>query len=580
MKKLGKYFKHYKKEALLSPLFKLLEAGLELLVPLIVASMIDRGIRGGDTGHILRMTLLLIFFAVSGMLFAITAQYFAAKLALGYVTELRDDLFAHIMRLSHAEADLLGKDTLTTRLVNDTAQIQAGVNLCFRLVLRSPLIVFGALFMASLIDLRQAMIFFVVILLLFLVVFLIMKHNVRRYKSVQKNVDRITGKISENLSGVRVLRAFHAQEGEKKAFNLDAKELNEKQNAAGRLSGLLNPLTYIIINLGIVALLKIGAADVGSKRLSGGELIALVNYMGQILVELLKLANLIILLAKSLASAKRVGEIFDIRSSLREGEEDFKRACESFDAKEGFIEFCEVGFAYPLSSANAIEKISFRVRKGESIGIIGGTGSGKSTLMHLLPRFYDTGEGRILIAGRNIQDYSLSSLRSKIALVDQENRLFQGSIASNLEWGKQNPSEEEMEAAAEAAQALSFIREKRDAFHEKVFQKGRNFSGGQRQRLSIARALIKEADILILDDASSALDYLTDARLREAIGRLKKDLTLFIVSQRVAGIASADRIIVLDEGRIAGMGTHSELLENCGIYQEICRSQEMVQGGI
>lgn len=576
MKRLGRYFRNYTKEAWLAPLFKLLEAGLELLVPLIIASMIDRGIRGGDTGHILRMSALLVVFAISGMLFAITAQYFAARLAIGYATEIRDDLFRHVMGFSHAEADVLGKDTLITRIVNDTTQIQTGANLCFRLVLRSPLIVFGALFMAFLIDARQAAIFAAVILLLFFVVFIIMKNNVIRYRSVQQSLDRITGKISENLSGIKVLRAFRAQEGEKRAFNLYAEELNAKQNAAGRLSGLLNPLTYVIVNLGIVAVLKTGAADIGSGRLSGGQLVALVNYMGQILVELLKLANLIILLSKSFASARRVADVFEIKSTLREGEEDFKKACESFCEEEGFIEFRKVGFSYPLSSANAIENISFCVRKGENIGIIGGTGSGKSTLMHLLPRFYDVGEGELRIAGRDIRSYSLESLRASIALVDQENRLFRGSIASNLRWGKENASEKELEEAAEAAQAVSFIREKKDAFAESVLQKGRNFSGGQRQRLSIARAFIKDAKILILDDASSALDYLTEARLREAIRVWKKRLTLFTVSQRVASIASADRILVLDEGRIAGAGTHEELLENCGVYREICRSQEMI----
>lgn len=573
MKRLWKYFGHYKKEAVLAPLFKFLEASFELSVPLIVASIIDKGIRGGDSDHIIHMSAVLVSFAVLGVVFALTAQYFAAKLALGYTTELRDDLFMHIIKFSHAEADIMGEDTLITRIINDTMQIQTGINLLFRLVLRSPLIVFGALFMAFMIDFHHAMIFTCIILLLFAVVFFIMKQNVIYYRNVQEGIDRILGKISENLSGVRVLRAFHSQKEEKKEFRKYAEELYIKQKRAGRLSGLMNPLTYSIINLGVIAILQRGAIDIGRGNLSGGEVVALINYMGQILVELLKLANLIILLSKSLACAKRVSDVFELKTSLKDGNLNFNATYKAFDKKRPLIEFQHVNFAYPLSGTNTIEDISFQVMRGETIGIIGGTGSGKTTLINMLPRFYDSTKGCIQIAGHNIKEYSLATLRESIAIVEQSNHLFQGSIASNLRWGKSNAGIEEMEKAAEVAQAKEFIGQKTGGFNSSVARQGRNFSGGQKQRLSIARAIIKDPDILILDDASSALDYLTDARLREEIAKLKNDLTVFIVSQRVAGICNADKIIVLDEGRTVGIGTHKELLESCKIYQEICRSQ-------
>ena len=570
MLRLIRYLKDYKKESVLAPLFKFLEAAFELLVPLVIAKIIDVGIANKDSDYIIKMGILLVSLAVIGLSSAIVAQYFSAKAATGFGTKLRDDLFAHILSFSHAETDILGRDTLVTRVTNDSDQVQNGVNRFFRLVLRSPFIVAGAFIMSFNIDAKMSIIAFTVIVILAIIVSVIMSKSIGLYRNVQRKLDKVLGKTGENLSGIRVIRAFSKEESEVSEYNDATKDLYNDQVMVGNISALLNPLTYVVVNLGIVAILQSGAIQVNIGNLSTGQVVALINYMSQILVELVKLANLIILLAKASACAKRINEIFDIKSSIKGGK--LKLEINNFEGD--IISFEDVGFAYPKSKQEALSDISFCIKKGETIGIIGGTGSGKSSLINLIPRFYDISRGKIKLAGKDIKEYSLESIRENIALVEQKSRLFRGDIKSNLLWGDNNASEQELYEAATIAQAVDVINSKENKLNSEVLMYGNNFSGGQKQRLSIARSLVKKAGILILDDSSSALDYATDSRLRKAIKQIK-NITTLIVSQRIVSIKNADRIIVLDDGKIVGIGTHDELLESNSIYREIYNSQIM-----
>lgn len=570
MLRLIRYLKDYKKESVLAPLFKFLEAAFELLVPLVIAKIIDVGIANKDSDYIIKMGILLVSLAVIGLSSAIVAQYFSAKAATGFGTKLRDDLFAHILSFSHAETDILGRDTLVTRVTNDSDQVQNGVNRFFRLVLRSPFIVAGAFIMSFNIDAKMSIIAFTVIVILAIIVSVIMSKSIGLYRNVQRKLDKVLGKTGENLSGIRVIRAFSKEESEVSEYNDATKDLYNDQVMVGNISALLNPLTYVVVNLGVVAILQAGAIQVNIGNLSTGQVVALINYMSQILVELVKLANLIILLAKASACAKRINEIFDIKSSIKGGK--LKLEINNFEGD--IISFEDVGFAYPKSKQEALSDISFCIKKGETIGIIGGTGSGKSSLINLIPRFYDISRGKIKLAGKDIKEYSLESIRENIALVEQKSRLFRGDIKSNLLWGDNNASEQELYEAATIAQAVDVINSKENKLDSEVAMYGNNFSGGQKQRLSIARSLVKKAGILILDDSSSALDYATDSRLRKAIKQIK-NITTLIVSQRIVSIKNADRIIVLDDGKIVGIGTHDELLESNPIYREIYNSQIM-----
>ena len=570
MLRLVRYLKDYKKESVLAPLFKFLEAAFELLVPLVIAKIIDVGIANKDSDYIINMGILLVSLAVIGLSSAIVAQYFSAKAATGFGTKLRDDLFAHILSFSHAETDILGRDTLVTRVTNDSDQVQNGVNRFFRLVLRSPFIVAGAFIMSFNIDAKMSIIAFTVIVILAIIVSVIMSKSIGLYRNVQRKLDKVLGKTGENLSGIRVIRAFSKEESEVSEYNDATKDLYNDQVMVGNISALLNPLTYVVVNLGIVAILQAGAIQVNIGNLSTGQVVALINYMSQILVELVKLANLIILLAKASACAKRINEIFDIKSSIKGGK--LKLEINNFEGD--IISFEDVGFAYPKSKQEALSDISFCIKKGETIGIIGGTGSGKSSLINLIPRFYDISRGKIKLAGKDIKEYSIESIRENIALVEQKSRLFRGDIKSNLLWGDNNASEQELYEAATIAQAVDVINSKENKLNSEVLMYGNNFSGGQKQRLTIARSLVKKAGILILDDSSSALDYATDSRLRKAIKQIK-NITILIVSQRIVSIKNADRIIVLDDGKIVGIGTHDELLESNSIYREIYNSQIM-----
>ena len=570
MLRLARYLKEYKLESALAPLFKLLEATFELLVPIVIARIIDIGIAGGDSNYIIKMGVLLVTLAVIGLTSAIIAQYFSAKAATGFGTKLRDDLFAHILGFSHAEIDVLGRDTLVTRVTNDSDQVQNGINRFFRLVLRSPFIVAGAFIMSFNIDSRMSMIALTVIAVLAITVALIMSKSIRLYRNVQKKLDRVLGKTGENLTGIRVIRAFSKESSEVAEYENATKDLYNDQVLVGDISALLNPLTYVVVNLGIVAILKAGAMQVNIGNLTTGQVVALINYMSQILVELVKFANLIILLSKASACAKRINEIFDIKCSLKGGSKELDLS----DCNGDIITFENVGFAYPKAKEEALSDISFSIKKGETIGIIGGTGSGKSSLINLIPRFYDIGRGSIKLAGKDIKEYSLDSIRKNVALVEQKSRLFRGNIRDNLLWGNENADDGELFEAAQTAQAMDVINSKERRLDSEVAMYGNNFSGGQKQRLSIARSLVKKAGILILDDSSSALDYATDSRLRKAIRQIK-DITTIIVSQRIVSIKNADRIVVLDDGKIVGIGNHEELLENNPIYREIYNSQVM-----
>lgn len=570
MLRLARYLKEYKLESALAPLFKLLEATFELLVPIVIARIIDIGIAGRDSNYIIKMGVLLVTLAVIGLTSAIIAQYFSAKAATGFGTKLRDDLFAHILGFSHAEIDVLGRDTLVTRVTNDSDQVQNGINRFFRLVLRSPFIVAGAFIMSFNIDPRMSMIALTVIAVLAITVALIMSKSIRLYRNVQKKLDRVLGKTGENLTGIRVIRAFSKESSEVAEYENATKDLYNDQVLVGDISALLNPLTYVVVNLGIVAILKAGAVQVNIGNLTTGQVVALINYMSQILVELVKFANLIILLSKASACAKRINEIFDIKCSLKGGSKELDLS----NCNGDIITFENVGFAYPKAKEEALSDISFSIKKGETIGIIGGTGSGKSSLINLIPRFYDISRGSIKLGGQDIKEYSLDSIRKNVALVEQKSRLFRGNIRDNLLWGNENADDGELFEAAQTAQAMDVINSKERRLDSEVAMYGNNFSGGQKQRLSIARSLVKKAGILILDDSSSALDYATDSRLRKAIRQIK-DITTIIVSQRIVSIKNADRIVVLDDGKIVGIGNHEELLENNPIYREIYNSQVM-----
>ena len=572
MLRLVRYLKDYKVESVLAPLFKFLEAAFELLVPLVIAKIIDIGIENKDSNYIIKMGILLVTLAVIGLISAIVAQYFSAKAATGFGTKLRDDLFAHILKFSHAETDILGRETLVTRITNDSDQVQNGVNRFFRLVLRSPFIVAGAFVMSFNIDAKMSLIAFTVIVILSIIVAFIMSKSIGLYRNVQRKLDKVLGKTGENLTGIRVIRAFSKEKSEVGEYDAATEDLYNDQLRVGNISALLNPLTYVVVNLGIVAILQSGGIQVNIGNLTTGQVVALINYMSQILVELVKFANLIILLAKASACAKRINEIFDIKSSINGGNSEL--VLNDFDGE--IITFENVGFAYPKSKQEAISDITFSVRKGETIGIIGGTGSGKSSLINLIPRFYDISRGSIKIAGRDIKDYTLDSIRKNVALVEQKSRLFRGNIRNNLLWGDNSATDEALYEAADIAQATDVINSKEDKLDSEVAMYGNNFSGGQKQRLSIARSLVKRAGILILDDSSSALDYTTDSRLRKAIKEIK-NITTLIVSQRIVSIKNADRIIVLDDGKIVGIGTHDELLENNPIYKEIHNSQIMAE---
>ena len=569
MKKLLYFMKDYKKESVLAPLFKMLEAFFELFVPLVVASIIDDGIVPKDSGHIIRMCLLLLVLAAVGLTCSITAQYFAAKSAVGAATGIRYELFTHIQTLGYEEMDMVGTSTLITRMTSDINQVQNGINLVLRLFLRSPFIVFGAMIMAFTIDMKAAMIFVVAIILLSIVVFGVMFITKPLYKKVQSGLDTILGTTRENLTGVRVIRAFHQEQAEYNKFLAENEELTSLQKFAGKISGLTNPLTFIIINFAILVLIHTGAVRVSLGTLSQGQVVALYNYMSQILVELIKLANLIISVTKAMACFNRIQDVFHIEPSMKEGTKTVAAAGNTTPA----VEFKNVSFTYAGGGDHAVENISFKAMPGQTIGIIGDTGSGKSTLVNLIPRFYDVSEGEVDIAGKNIQDYTYGSLRNTISVVPQKAQLFAGTIRDNLTFGCPDATEEQIEEALAISQAKEFVDTKEGRLDAKIEQGGKNLSGGQRQRLTLARALVPQSDILIMDDSASALDYATDARLRKAIQDMKRKPTVFIVSQRTSSIQNADMILVLDDGKIAGQGTHEQLLKSCNIYREIYETQ-------
>ncbi|QUF81707.1 ABC transporter ATP-binding protein [Anaerobutyricum hallii] len=569
MKKLLYFMKDYKKESVLAPLFKMLEAFFELFVPLVVASIIDDGIVPKDSGHIIRMCLLLLVLAAVGLTCSITAQYFAAKSAVGAATGIRYELFTHIQTLGYEEMDTVGTSTLITRMTSDINQVQNGINLVLRLFLRSPFIVFGAMIMAFTIDVKAAMIFVVAIILLSIVVFGVMFITKPLYKKVQSGLDTILGTTRENLTGVRVIRAFHQEQAEYNKFLAENEELTSLQKFAGKISGLTNPLTFIIINFAILVLIHTGAVRVSLGTLSQGQVVALYNYMSQILVELIKLANLIISVTKAMACFNRIQDVFHIEPSMKEGTKTVAAAGNTTPA----VEFKNVSFTYAGGGDHAVENISFKAMPGQTIGIIGGTGSGKSTLVNLIPRFYDVSEGEVDIAGKNVQDYTYGSLRNTISVVPQKAQLFAGTIRDNLTFGCPDATEEQIEEALAISQAKEFVDTKEGRLDAKIEQGGKNLSGGQRQRLTLARALVPQSDILIMDDSASALDYATDARLRKAIQDMKRKPTVFIVSQRTSSIQNADMILVLDDGKIAGQGTHEQLLKSCNIYREIYETQ-------
>ena len=611
MKRLLSYMKDYRKESILGPLFKMLEASFELLVPLVVASMVDVGIRNRDGGYIMKMGGLLLLLALVGLACSLTAQYFAAKAATGAGTALRNDLYKHIGTLSYAEIDSVGTATLITRMTSDINQVQNGINMTLRLLLRSPFVVFGAMIMAFTVDLRSAMVFVVTIPVLCVVVFGIMLVSMPLYRSVQRQLDKVLLTTRENLMGVRVIRAFNRQESEVGKFEGENDRLVQMQVFVGKISALLNPVTYVIINVAIVAVIWVGGEQVDSGTITQGKVIALVNYMSQILVELIKMANLIILISKATACMNRVDSIFQVETSVKERgslgggthengslgggiqenvshgkgiqenvshiKEDSCESPPSTGPSAGGpvpkVEFRDMDFVYSGAKAPALSGISFKAMPGQTIGVIGGTGSGKTTLVNLIPRFYDADKGQVLVDGVDVRNHTLDGLRSKIGVVPQRPVLFKGTLRDNMKWGKKDASDEEIYDALNMAQARDFVNDKDQGLMLHIDQGGRNLSGGQRQRLTIARALVRRPEILIMDDSASALDFATDARLRKAIRQGTKDMTVFIVSQRATTIKQADLILVLDEGALAGMGTHKELLNSCEVYREICLSQ-------
>ena len=579
MKRLMTYLKDYKKESILAPLFKLLEAFFELLVPLVMANIIDYGISNRNMGYIGKMGLLLLLLGVVGLASSITAQFFAAKAAVGFSTKLRQALFNHIEDLSFTDIDKAGTSTMITRMTSDVNQVQSGINMTLRLFLRSPIIVFGAMIMAFTIDVKCALIFVVAIPLLSVVVFGIILSTIPMYKKVQSKLDQVLGITRENLTGVRVIRAFHQEAKEADRFRENNEALSAMQIFVGKISACMNPVTYIIVNGAIIALIYTGAVQVNIGNLSQGEVVAIINYMNQILVELVKLANLIVTMTKALACAERVASVFDIGAdAVYVGVQDQKLA-DKVDKSAPFLDFKHVSLTYQGAGAPTLQDMNFTVNRGDTVGIIGGTGSGKTSLVNLIPGFYPATEGEILLEGRDIRTMRDEELRGRIGVVPQKAVLFKGTIRSNLQWGKPDATEEEMWKALELAQASEVVDGKPGKLDATVAQNGKNFSGGQRQRLTIARALVRNPEILILDDSASALDYATDAKLRAAIRTLEDKTTTFIVSQRASTIRHADKIIVLDDGEIAGMGTHDELLKDCTVYQEIYYSQYPEQRG-
>ncbi len=567
MKHLIPYFKKYKLQSILAPLFKMLEACFDLAVPLIVASMIDNGIANDDRGFIVSRFFLLILMALLGLLSSFTAQFFAAKAAIGTATGLRHELLRKVQSLSFNELDKIGKSTLITRMTGDINQVQNGINMFLRLFMRSPFIVFGAAILAFTVDKELALIFVGIILVLFVVVFGMMKITKPLHKDVQQSLDRVTGKTAESINGVRVIRAFMREEVQKESFRRVNSELLTRQLKVGRLSALLNPVTFVVVNAAIMLVLYYGAWKTNWGLIFPGDIVALINYIGQILIELVKLANLITLIARSVASMERVGQLLDTESSMEYGNEAL---C---DENAPAVVFDKVSFTYGGAGAPSLTDISFTAEKGETVGIIGGTGSGKSTLVHLIARFYDATEGEILLKGKNIRLLTKSTLNSTVSLVPQKAQLFSGTVRSNLLWGNRNASDGELWKALEMSQADGFVKEKDGGLDARVEESGRNLSGGQRQRLTIARALVSKADVLILDDSASALDFATEAALRKALKGLHGEKTVFIVSQRTSSIAHADKILVLDDGMLAGVGDHESLLSGCEVYREIHESQ-------
>ena len=575
MKKLLKYLKDYKLESVMGPLFKMLEASFELFVPLVMANIIDTGIKNADQPYIWKMCGMLILLAAIGLTCSLTAQYFSAKAAVGFGTALRNDLFRHINSLSYREIDTIGTSTLITRMTSDINQVQSGVNLVLRLFLRSPFIVFGAMIMAFQVNVRAALIFVVAIPLLSIVVFGILLISMPLYKKVQKQLDQVLLTTRENLLGARVVRAFNRQQDEMKKFDEANSLLVNSQVFVGKISALMNPVTYVIVNGATIILIWTGAWQVEGGIITQGAVVALVNYMSQILVELVKLANLIITISKSLACANRISAVFEETSSIEDKADAVVLAANAGDAQEqpAKVEFASMDFAYAGSSENALSQISFQAMRGQTIGIIGGTGSGKSTLVNLIPRFYDATGGRVLVDGVNVKDMPLQALREKIGIVPQKAVLFKGTLRDNIRWGKPDATDEEIYHALEIAQARDFVDSKDEGLDLMIQQGGKNLSGGQKQRLTIARALVRNPEILVLDDSASALDFATDAALRKAIRENTKDMTVFLVSQRATTIKNADQILVLDDGNLVGRGTHKELLDTCEVYREICFSQ-------
>ena len=569
MKMIMRFLKDYKKECVLAPLFKMLEAIFELFVPLVVSSVIDKGIVNADKGYIMQMCFMLILLAIIGLVCAITAQYFSAKAAVGAATGMRHSLFAHIQTFSFTEMDTLGTSTLVTRMTSDINQVQNGINMVLRLFLRSPFIVFGAMIMAFTIDVKAALVFVAAIPVLALIVFGIMLATRPMYKNVQSGLDKILGITRENLTGVRVIRAFNKEQDEVKRFKNDNESLNRLQKYVGKISGLMNPLTYVVVNVSIIALIWIGGVRVNAGALTQGQVVALYNYMSQILVELIKLANLIITITKALACAGRIESVFDVTSGMADGSVKEAVAKE----EQPGVEFKNVSLTYSGSGASSVEGINFKAMKGQTIGVIGGTGSGKSSLVNLIPRLYDATQGEVLVDGVNVKDYDIEAIRNKVGIVMQKAVLFKGTIRENMWMGKKGATDEQIDEALEISQSKAFVDSKQGRLDYVIELGGKNLSGGQRQRLTIARAIVRKPDVLILDDSASALDFATDAALRKAIRGMNNSPTVFIVSQRAASLMYADLIIVLDDGQVAGMGTHDELLANCEVYKEIYESQ-------
>lgn len=568
MLKLIKYLKGYTLQSILAPLFKFLEACFELTVPIVMANIVDIGVKNSDSGYVWKMGIILVILGVLGLAAAITAQFFSAKAALGFGTALRHDFYKHLNALSHAEIDKIGTPTMITRITNDINQAQTGVNMFLRLFLRSPFIVIGAIVMCLTVNVELTLIFAVAAPILGLIIYLIMTKTIPGYKRIQGRLDKVSLLTRENLSGVRVIRAFSRQKNEKQDFDEETSELMTAQIRVGRISALLNPLTFVVVNLAIAAILWFGGGSVYSGDITQGELIALVNYMNQILLALIALANLIIILTKASASASRVNDMFNVHSTISDEGNTVQEAADNAPS----VEFKNVTFGYHTNKPS-LEGLSFSIKKGETVGIIGGTGSGKTTLVNLIPRFYDVTDGEVLIDGINVKKYPIEQLRNKIGIVPQRAMLFKGTIRSNMQWGKSSATDDEIWQALETAQAAEFVKKLPDGLDSVVEQGGRNFSGGQRQRLTIARAVVMKPEILILDDSASALDFATDAALRSALKTDISEASVFIVSQRASGIQHADKIIVLDDGKPIGIGKHGELFKSCPVYREICLSQ-------